>query len=140
MPTQELSAYVNGLPTATLVGTEELYLDIDKKVTVNALKTFVDVNFANTDLTLTANRTHGLNEFTLGLLNGDVVFTNKAAGSATAVSITNNNGANIALELTSGHLKLTGIATYADEAAAVIGGLATGVVYKTATGELRIKL
>ena len=30
--------------------------------------------------------------------------------------------------------------TYADEAAAVIGGLTTDAVYKTATGELRIKL
>lgn len=41
MPTQELSAYVNGLSTATLAGTEELYLDTDEKVTVNALKTFI---------------------------------------------------------------------------------------------------
>jgi hypothetical protein len=30
--------------------------------------------------------------------------------------------------------------TYADEAAAIIGGLATGKLYKTATGEVRIKL
>lgn len=30
--------------------------------------------------------------------------------------------------------------TYADEAAAVLGGLSTNVIYKTATGELRIKL
>lgn len=37
-------------------------------------------------------------------------------------------------------LNLSGIPTYADEAAAVTGGLATGDVYKTATGELRIKL
>lgn len=32
------------------------------------------------------------------------------------------------------------LATYADEAAAVTGGLATGTPYKTATGELRVKL
>jgi hypothetical protein len=32
------------------------------------------------------------------------------------------------------------LATYADEAAAVTGGIATGTPYKTATGELRIKL
>lgn len=40
MPTQEISLYVDGLPSATLVGTEELYLDTDEKVTVNALKAF----------------------------------------------------------------------------------------------------
>lgn len=37
-------------------------------------------------------------------------------------------------------LVLTGLPTYADEAAAGVGGLATDTVYKTATGELRIKL
>jgi hypothetical protein len=38
------------------------------------------------------------------------------------------------------HLFLLGIPTYADESAATTGGLATGTVYKTSTGELRIKL
>ena len=47
-----------------------------------------------------------------------------------------NDGATFAY----GTLNLTGIPTYADEAAAVTGGIATGDVYKTATGELRIKL
>ena len=37
-------------------------------------------------------------------------------------------------------LVLTGLPTYADEASAVVGGLSTDSVYKTATGELRIKL
>lgn len=37
-------------------------------------------------------------------------------------------------------LNLSGIPTYADEAAAITGGLSSGDVYKTATGELRIKL
>lgn len=41
MATQELSAYVNGLAAATLVGTEELYLDTDEKVTVSKVKEFV---------------------------------------------------------------------------------------------------
>lgn len=39
-----------------------------------------------------------------------------------------------------GNLILSGLPTHADEAAAVTAGLATGTVYKTATGELRIKL
>jgi hypothetical protein len=38
------------------------------------------------------------------------------------------------------HLLLIGIPVYADEAAAVIGGIPTGTVYRTTTGELRIKL
>ena len=37
-------------------------------------------------------------------------------------------------------ITLPGLLTYADEAAALAGGLASGRVYKTATGELRIKL
>tara|TARA_Y100001973_G_C5117862_1_gene291113 strand:+ start:96 stop:446 length:351 start_codon:yes stop_codon:yes gene_type:complete len=35
-------------------------------------------------------------------------------------------------------LKITGLPTYADNTAAVLGGLATNGIYKTATGELRI--
>ena len=35
---------------------------------------------------------------------------------------------------------LSGLPVHADEAAAVIAALATGTVYQTATGELRIKL
>jgi len=38
------------------------------------------------------------------------------------------------------NISLTNLPVYADEAAAVTGGLATDRVYKTATGELRIKL
>jgi hypothetical protein len=39
-----------------------------------------------------------------------------------------------------GDLSVSALPTYADEAAAVTGGLATGDIYKTATGELRVKL
>jgi hypothetical protein len=39
-----------------------------------------------------------------------------------------------------GNTILTNLPTYADDAAAGIGGLATDSLYKTATGELRIKL
>ena len=37
-------------------------------------------------------------------------------------------------------INFTGLATYADDAAAGTGGLVTGDVYKTSTGELRIKV
>lgn len=53
--------------------------------------------------------------------------------SATGASL------NIALE-TTGHIKAAGLPTYADEAAAVTGGLAQNSLYKTAAGEIRIKL
>ncbi len=39
-----------------------------------------------------------------------------------------------------GVLRLTNLPIYADEAAAIIGGLVTNTVYRTSTGELRIKL
>lgn len=43
-------------------------------------------------------------------------------------------------KMTLRNLNLSNLPTYASEAAAVSGGLATGDVYKTSTGELRIKL
>ena len=39
-----------------------------------------------------------------------------------------------------GQLRLPNLSTYADEAAAITGGLVTGTIYKTATGEVRVKL
>lgn len=63
-----------------------------------------------------------------------------------AIEISNNTGYGIyqseasVNNLFAGTLRLTGLPTYADEAAATTGGLVTGDIYKTATGELRIKL
>ena len=37
-------------------------------------------------------------------------------------------------------INFTGLPVYADEAAAIVGGLTSGDCYKTVTGELRIKL
>jgi hypothetical protein len=42
MATQEISDYVNGLSSATLVGTEELYLDTDEKATINEVGEFLN--------------------------------------------------------------------------------------------------
>jgi hypothetical protein len=39
-----------------------------------------------------------------------------------------------------GNIIASSLPVYADEAAAIVGGLATDSIYKTATGELRIKL
>ena len=46
MATQEISDYVDGLSSATLVGTEELYLDTDEKCTVDELKTYITNGYA----------------------------------------------------------------------------------------------
>jgi hypothetical protein len=56
-----------------------------------------------------------------------------SSGAITATSITSTGAATIA-----GLPKLTGLSVYANNAAAVAGGLAVNTVYKTATGELRV--
>jgi hypothetical protein len=59
-------------------------------------------------------------------------------GKSGIANVTINNG-----ELTLNgdtFVKITSLPTHADEAAAVTAGLATDTIYKTATGELRIKL
>ena len=65
-----------------------------------------------------------------------------AADSATNKTIVLiHSGTNyITIDHLLGTIKLGALPTHADEAAAVIAGLATDTVYKTATGELRIKL
>lgn len=59
-------------------------------------------------------------------INGDKTFTDSLISSDTA-----------SLQ---GEVYMTTLPTYANEAAAIVGGLTTGRVYKTATGDLRIKL
>lgn len=51
--------------------------------------------------------------------------------------ITPTNGIKV---LSTGGMLVKGLPTYADDAAAGVGGLPTDAIYKTATGELRIKL
>lgn len=110
-------------------------------------------NFANTDLTFTANRSHNMDDKSMILNNASLVVLNTSATEAAvfendsdtyaAVTIKNVNGtANtvFALDLQEGAFRYVEIPVFADEAAAVTGGLLTGTVYKTSTGELRIKL
>jgi len=56
-----------------------------------------------------------------------------ATGSVSVTSLSVSGAATIA-----GVPKLTGLSVYANNAAAVSGGLAVNSIYKTATGELRI--
>ena len=54
MATQEISDYVNGLSSATLVGTEELYLDTDEKCTVDELRTYISGGYATKTINIGA--------------------------------------------------------------------------------------
>lgn len=51
-----------------------------------------------------------------------------------------DEGATTTNNITVANLNLSGISTYADDTAAGTGGLTTGQLYQTSTGELRIKL
>jgi hypothetical protein len=74
--------------------------------------TEVGQNFANTDLTLTGNRTHGLDGNSFNLIGGNVGID--------------------------GNLALVSLPVYANNYDAVTGGLNTGDVYQTTGGGLRI--
>ena len=71
------------------------------------------------------------------------VFIGGANGRLNFVNETTSNGVvmdNTGTLTIDGILHLVNLGTYADDTAAGAGGLGTGDVYKTATGELRIKL
>ena len=123
-------------------------------------------NFANANLKLTGTRLHDLDGnailiadnpsastteyFTLG--GGVAEIGYGASGSADRVQVSTNsivldlNGVTKISVTTGNNIKLDdlifmpSIPTYANDAAAGAGGLAQHGVYKTATGELRIKL
>lgn len=126
-------------------------------------------NFANADLVFDATHTHnlGVNGVIIARGTGGIGSTTGVflsldgsaaqlgydnAGSATEITVSSSsiglkkNGTDKVIvnasgvTITDSVVKLTGIPTYADEAAATTGGLATDAIYKTSTGELRIKL
>ena len=86
--------------------------------------------------------------------SGNSLAIKVASGSGTQATVMHLNGAgNVGIGTTTPGEKLevngtikatdinfTGLATYADDTAAGTGGLVAGDVYKTSTGELRIKL
>jgi hypothetical protein len=47
---------------------------------------------------------------------------------------------NNVVDYTENNISLSGLPEYADEAAAITGGLSEGDLYRTATGEIRVKL
>lgn len=106
-------------------------------------------NFANSDLVFTDDRIQDLAAKVLALINGNVVINSGYNGTALTVGtddtvqaaeIFNNNGAAVALLISNGLLSLPAALEYADETAAAASGVPSGAVYRTTTGELRIKL
>lgn len=123
-------------------------------------------NFANADLTLTGTRMHDLDGNAVFIANNPSASTTEyftigggaveigfgASGSQDRVQVSTNaividlNGVTKISVTTGNNIKLedlvfmTSLPTYANDAAAGAGGLAQHGVYKTATGELRIKL
>ena len=69
MATQEISDYVNGLSSATLVGTEELYLDTDEKASINEVGEFLNGKIWKAQITQTGTDAAVLNVLvnTLGI-------------------------------------------------------------------------
>ena len=73
MPTtQEISDYVTSLPTATLAGTEEVYLATDEKTTTqaiadlngNLITTIVNIGDWNMDTDTSVTIAHGIADYT----------------------------------------------------------------------------
>lgn len=148
----------NGDWLATDIYEGELYMDTNTGQTyTRSGATIITAgkgaeNFANADLTFDALHTHDMNGFSVQLTNGE--FSVDATGTAfngissltdnsdlgySALVVENTGGGN-ALVVNSGYVKFIGLPTYASDALAGAGGLATDAIYKTATGELRIKL
>lgn len=157
VPTIPVSAdHRNGDWIATDIYEGEFYQDTDDGIVYTRNGASIDVaglgsaNFANTDLTFTETRAHNLNGNILGIIEGNTIFQNNPGISGVVVSVigeddtalyvTNNDNSKLALDVDSGQVRLVSLPTYADDTSAGVGGLTAGYVYKTATGELRIKL
>ena len=148
----------NGDWIATDIYEGELYMDTNTGQTyTRSGSTIITAgkgaeNFANADLTLTGIRTHDLDSFGVQLINGEFgvdatgtsfnaisCLTDNSNIYSSALVVENTGGGN-ALVVNDGFVRFINTPTYANEAAATTAGLLTGTIYKTATGELRIKL
>lgn len=164
------SDHRNGDWIATDIYDGELYLDIATGIIYTSNGGVIQKagkmsdNFANADLTLNGTRTHDLNGNILFISEASKEYLSMGTGTAElgyinspgtedrvqvgTGSISFDIGGTPQMSITSGNdvqifnpnVYLAAIPTYANEAAAVTGGLTTGAVYMTATGELRIKL
>jgi hypothetical protein len=79
--------------------------------------------------------------------NDGTISSNILAEVSSGIAMTYDDGSNVAalaIVPDAGNalpgIKALGLPAYANEAAAIVGGLTTGVFYQTATGEVRVKL
>lgn len=127
----------------------------------------VNENFANTDLTLTSTRTHSLNGNMFTIVDDPLIaspsgfalsptaggFEYKSGATSNILQVSNvdflldcANGNQMVLnsvggiQVASAIFSFISLPTFADDISAGIGGVFTNEIYKTPTGELRIKL
>ena len=76
------------------------------------------------------------------IANGEIYIGENGFSASVTSNLSNYSEINISEDSFNGtpSIKIFGLSTYADEAAALAAGLVTNTIYKTATGELRIKL
>lgn len=131
---------VSGLYVSKIFLSDEISLDIHSAG-----------NIGSYNQTLTAFRTVDINGNGLYFFNGGSGFDSTATGETALSVIANNTGTSVAalvvenvdptgdaIVVNTGKMRFASIPTYADEAAA--SSLETGTLYKTTTGEIRIKL
>ena len=144
---------IKGRNNVVLSGTTGLIIGDDNIVTekfVNITEgVAVGENFANTDLTFTETRVHNLDGNNLKILEGNTTFANNPGVINPVVSVIGEDdtalylyavdGSKLSLDSGNGLVRMV-LPTYATDAAAGTGGLTIGMIYQTATGEVRIKL
>jgi hypothetical protein len=132
------TAYATTTPTnnTMFIGSETAG-GATKNYLVSELSSFINLNPTLTSLAVSGNATIGGQLLVTGLLQvGSFTMT---AVPTFFNGITALGGTTSLVNTTvSGLPKLTALSTFADNAAAVGGGLVANDVYKTATGELRI--
>ena len=144
---------IKGRNNVVLSGTNGLIIGDDNIVTEKYVNitdgSEVGDNFANADLTFTGNRMHDLDGNNLGILEGNTTFANSPGVINPVVSVIGEDdtalylyavdGSKLSLDSGNGLVRMV-LPTYATDVLAGIGGLTIGMIYQTATGEVRIKL
>lgn len=123
------SIVINSLGDLDVFVSNDIFIESNDAVTSSFVRIEPDK--------IVAARVFGATSHALTIDAGDITLDAGDSGSnysriylsTTELKLAINNAA---------RLKVTGLQSYADNAAALLGGLTTDMVYKTATGELRI--
>jgi hypothetical protein len=118
----------------TLATTTGQFVTIVGAQTITATKTFNTSSLLTTDIAIIASSYAGTAVQISNYGGIGVDSTVNSAGGIAVKAKANNSGTALFVD---GKFKAT-IATYANNAAAIAGGLTTDYIYKTSTGELRI--